>query len=316
MLYLTDHYDYDIVIQMTEKQLSDITQHQRDRLLYIELKTRFMGEIRRQDLMTRFGIQYAAATRDITLYRKLAPKNLDYNAKTKTYIGGEWIRPLFDYTAERVLTWLSLGYGDTQPVRIKSMIPCERPPITQSIDLDMLSTLARAINSKRAVEVVYRSFSSGLTTREIVPFAFADNGLRWHVRAFDRRNAQFRDFVLTRIVDTKLLAAEAQESELSDQDIQWNRIVELELVPHPANVQHPDTVEHEYGMENGMLYLRVRAALVGYLLRYWNVDCSVDHSLKGPEYHLWLRNRQTMYGVTNLVLAPGYQVSDEEKRYA
>ena len=34
-------------------------------------------------------------------------------------------------------------------------------------------------------------------------------------------------------------------------------------------------------------------------------------SLKGGEYHLWLRNRQALYGVTNLVLAPGYE--PEEK---
>ena len=36
-------------------------------------------------------------------------------------------------------------------------------------------------------------------------------------------------------------------------------------------------------------------------------DCTEDHSLKCAEYHLWLRNRQALYGVTNLVLAPGYE---------
>jgi hypothetical protein len=89
--------------------------------------------------------------------------------------------------------------------------------------------------------------------------------------------------------------------------VQWNRIAEIELVPHPANVQHPDTIEAEYGMENGTLRMRVRAAMAGYLMRRWNVDCTEDHSLKGAEYHLWLRNRQALYGVTNLVLAPGYE---------
>jgi hypothetical protein len=49
----------------------------------------------------------------------------------------------------------------------------------------------------------------------------------------------------------------------------------------PANVQHPDTIEAEYGMEDGVLKVRVRAALAGYLLRRWNVDCTEDHSLKG-----------------------------------
>jgi len=50
----------------------------------------------------------------------------------------------------------------------------------------------------------------------------------------------------------------------------------------------------------------VRAAVAGYVLRRWNVDCTEDHNLKGDEYHLWLRNRQALYGVQNLMLAPGY----------
>jgi hypothetical protein len=55
----------------------------------------------------------------------------------------------------------------------------------------------------------------------------------------------------------------------------------------------------------------VRAALAGYLLRRWNVDCTENHSLRGSEFHLWLRNRQALYGVTNLVLAPGYEQSEK-----
>jgi predicted DNA-binding transcriptional regulator YafY len=145
-----------------------------------------------------------------------------------------------------------------------------------------------------------------LTTREIVPFGLADSGLRWHVRAFDRRSGEFRDFVLGRLDDARILSGRVADHEKPDQDIQWNRITELELVPHPANVQHPDTIEAEYGMTDGVLKIRARAAMAGYLLRRWNVDCTEDHSLKGGEYHLWLRNRQALYGVTNLVLAPGY----------
>ena len=58
--------------------------------------------------------------------------------------------------------------------------------------------------------------------------------------------------------------------------------------------------------------MRLRAAMAGYLMRRWNVDCTEDHSLKGGEHHLWLRNRQALYGVTNLVLAPGYGEASKE----
>ncbi|HAT3113396.1 TPA: WYL domain-containing protein [Serratia marcescens] len=245
------------------------------------------------------------------LSKELGPRNLDYDTKGKVYVRGKWFRPVFDFPTERVLTWLSQGFGDGEPLRLRSLVACEGAALSTNLDLEMLSVLTRAIHKKSAVEISYRALSSGLTTREIVPFALADNGQRWHVRGFDRRSGDFRDFVLTRIADARLLSGAVKEHETADQDIQWNRITELELVPHPANVQHPDTIEAEYGMTDGVLKIRARAAMAGYLLRRWNVDCTEDHSLKGGEYHLWLRNRQALYGVTNLVLAPGYE--PEEK---
>ncbi len=284
-----------------------MTQSQRDRLAFLELRLRFVGEFRRQDLVERFGIQAAAATRDIGQYKELGPRNLDYDTKRKVYVRADWFRPVFDFAASRVLTWLSQGFGDGEPMRVRQLVPCEGSELSINLDLEMLSVLTRAIHKKTAIEIAYRALASGLTTREIVPFALADNGQRWHVRAFDRRSGDFRDFVLTRIADARSLAGRVQEHEKPDQDIQWNRIAEIELVPHPANVQHPDTIEAEYGMENGALRMRVRAAMAGYLMRRWNVDCTEDHSLKGAAYHLWLRNRQALYGVTNLVLAPGYE---------
>ncbi|ABR90471.1 Uncharacterized conserved protein [Janthinobacterium sp. Marseille] len=292
---------------MSSDQLSAMTQSQRDRLAFLELRLRFVGEFRRQDLVERFGIQAAAATRDIGQYKELGPRNLDYDTKRKVYVRADWFRPVFDFAASRVLTWLSQGFGDGEPMRVRQLVGCEGSELSINLDLEMLSVLTRAIHKKTAVEISYRALSSGLTTREIVPFALADNGQRWHVRAFDRRSGDFRDFVLTRIADARSVTGAVQEHETSDQDIQWNRIAEIELVPHPANVQHPDTIEAEYSMENGALRMRVRAAMAGYLMRRWNVDCTEDHSLKGAEYHLWLRNRQALYGVTNLVLAPGYE---------
>lgn len=74
---------------------------------------------------------------------------------------------------------------------------------------------------------------------------------------------------------------------------------------HPK-LPHPETIEMDYVMQDGVLKINVRAAVAGYVLRRWNVDCTEDNSLKGAEYHLWLRNRQALYGVQNLVLAPGY----------
>ena len=78
-----------------------------------------------------------------------------------------------------------------------------------------------------------------------------------------------------------------QPHERSDQDIQWTRIVELEMVPHPDQPR-PEITEMDYGVVRGSLRMKLRAATAGYILRQWSVDCSPDHSLRGYEFRLWL----------------------------
>ena len=165
--------------------------------------------------------------------------------------------------------------------------------------------ISRAIHQGKVASVEYCSTSSGPQVRELVPHVLVDNGLRWHVRTYDRKNSRFGDFVLTRMTKAKLLDKVPEEHELLKHDIQWNRIVEMELVP-PPNVKHPKAIELDYAMQGGVSKQNVRAAVAGYVLRRWNVDCSVDHSLEGAEYQLWLRNSAALYGVENLVIAPGY----------
>jgi transposase len=161
--------------------------------------------------------------------------------------------------------------------------------------------------------IEYHSISSGRTEREIVPFALIDNGLRWHVRAFDRKSQEFRDFVITRIKRPVVLKGQpVAPHEMSDQDIQWTRIVELELVPHPDQPR-PEITEMDYSMQGGVLRMKLRAATAGYILRQWSVDCTPDHSLRGPEYRLWLKDHLAIYGVRNAVLAPGYRSPDQQR---
>lgn len=296
---------------MSDEQLDDLTQPQRDRLAFVELRVCFIGDIRRQDLVSRFGIQSAAATRDLAIYKELAPGNIDYDTKAKCYVLGEDFKPLFDFPPERVLSWLTQGFGDGEPSQLKAWVVSEIPSRLTHPDLDVLACVTRAIHQGCPVRVEYHSISSGQTERQIVPFALIDNGLRWHVRAFDRKSLEFRDFVITRIKRPVLLREEeVQVHERGDQDIQWTRIVELELIPHPDQPRS-EVTEMDYGMRDGVLRMKLRAATAGYILRKWSVDCSPDHSLRGPEYRLWLKNPLALYGVRNAVLAPGYRSPDQ-----
>lgn len=288
------------------KALEDISQAQQERLFHIDFKLRFLGAVNRNDLVSRFGIKAAAATRDISLYKELAPKNLVYDTKAKTYIEANQFKPLFDYQGSQALSALCYGLGDDHVSGSMSLVTAESPTQLNFPNLDVLAEITKAIHQTKALKIDYRSLSSGLSQREIVPFALVDNGLRWHVRAFDRKRERFTDFVINRIAKPKLLNTEITKPETKEGDIQWNRIVEMHIVPHP-NLKHPETIETEYGMLNGMLKIQVRAAVAGYVLRHWNIDCSPCHRLKGPEFHLWLENTPTLYGVENLAIAPGCQ---------
>ena len=83
---------------MPAMRLEDINQTQKERLFHIDFKVCFLGTIGRNDLVSRFGIKEAAATRDITLYKELAPKNLEYDTKAKIYARTNAFEPLFDYS--------------------------------------------------------------------------------------------------------------------------------------------------------------------------------------------------------------------------
>ena len=63
----------------------------------------------------------------------------------------------------------------------------------------------------------------------------------------------------------------------------------------------------DYGMTGDALQLRSRAAVAGYMLQRWRVDCSTDHHLPDEHYRLWLADPLTLYGVESAALAPGYQ---------
>lgn len=287
--------------------LEGVSAAQRERLCHIDFKLRFMGSVNRNSLVEKFGIKGAAATRDFNLYQDLAPKNIEYNTKAKTYIQRESFAPLFEFSSEQVLTALSYGFGDENADDIQSLISTEAPTQLNLPDTNILASIAQAIYRNEALTIHYRSLSSGESLRVIVPHTLVNNGLRWHVRAFDRLRNRFGDFVLNRI--EKVEPAETQdinEQETIGSDLQWKHRVELQLIPHPK-LSHPKTIEKEYSMKDGVFQVKARMAMVGYILRRWNVDCSKGHSLIGDEYHLALKNFKALEGVDNLSIAPGFK---------
>lgn len=282
-----------------------LSQIQRERLAYIDYKVFFSGELRRADLESRFGIAPAAATRDLTCYRGLAPSNLAYDSSAKLYTIGDCFSPITPFVLDRALAWLRQGYGDGLALNIERQIPTAGADLLAPPPIETLGIVARAIHRGLALCVRYQSLSSGASDRNIVPLALIDNGLRWHVRAYDRKNSRFGDFVINRISNAKVATIPMAEEETLAEDEQWNNHIELELVPHPE-LPYPKAIEADYGMSGGVLRVLARAAVAGYSLGRWSVDCSPKHSLDSSRHHLWLRNPRVLDGVESAVLAPGF----------
>ncbi|MDR1888086.1 MAG: WYL domain-containing protein [Zoogloeaceae bacterium] len=298
---------------MHPQRVERLSHAQRERLAYIDFRLYFLGEIGRPDLIDRFGVAPAGATRDLALYREIAPKNIEFDGSSKVYRIGKPFAPLFEHVPQRVLSSLALGFGDSLNTTPTSLLPCESPTALSNPRMDVLAPICRAIHAKRPVAIRYHSISSGKTQRVIVPFALVDTGLRWHVRAFDCKSGKFRDFVVTRIEAPALLDEEPKPHERPDNDIQWTRIVELDFVPHPR-LARPEIIRMDYAMTDGVIHMRVRAAVAGYMLLRWSVDCSPDHRLTDEQYRLWLADPLALYGVENAKLAPGYQAPANQKK--
>jgi len=222
---------------MKVQRVESLSHAQRERLAYIDFRLYFFGEIGRPDLIDRFGVAPAGATRDLALYREIAPQNIEFDGSNKIYRIGKTFSPIFEHATQRVLSALALGFGDGVNVESQPLLPCESPAALSSPRMDVLAPICRAIHAKQPIAIRYHSMSSGESERIIVPFALVDTGLRWHVRAFDRKSGEFRDFVVTRIEAPTLVDEEPKANERPDNDIQWTRIVELDLVPQrPGNL--------------------------------------------------------------------------------
>ncbi len=287
-----------------EKELAQTPRSQVERLAYIEARLYFLGELQRQDVAQRFSVASAQASRDLSLYKQLAPKNLDYDYRARTYQPSSKFKRIFELSTENVLWWLKSGLGDGLPN--PPGLPTESVNTLCIPDGEMLAQVTRAIYRKKTLEIKYLSLSSGYKTRKISPHALVDSGKRWHVRAFDRENDRFSDFVINRIQFASVLDEDSADHEQAAADEQWSQLVHLSLIPHPKII-HQAAIEADYRMTGRRIEVSCRAAMAGYMLRRWGVDCTIDSSLNPEEYHLALQNIESLNVAESADLAPGFK---------
>ena len=277
--------------------LNEIKWTTRQRLQYIELMAYYTGVVTRSDVAKAFGISDAAATKDLKFYSDIAPENLIYKHSVFGFMPTSSFKEVFaDLSPAAVLPMIEANLtvvgGPNQDSAVFG-IPVDGLALPNRLpDKAVLAQVTRAIHSHKKLKVSYHSLSKRSSNQEriIEPHSLVNTGFRWHVRAYNEDSFDFRDFVLSRFVDAKCLDDLAESSVQYDDD--WVEIVSLQLAPHPnLDDKNRTSLLIDYGSSNDIIEIKIRRALIGYLLQQLSVDTTQDHSLNPNKYQLIVLNR-------------------------
>lgn len=270
----------------------------RQRLSYIETKAYYTGSVSRSDVAQTFAMSDPAATKDLKLYNVLAPDNLIYKQSEFGFVpSANFTQTFSDLNPDQVLgliahnspsPWLA-----TAGKSIFGLNAVSLPHPTRLPDKTIVAQLTRAMHQGKKLRIIYASLHNRDQDqyRIIEPHSIVNTGLRWHARAYNEQNFDFRDFVLSRILEARQIDEAAESSEDYDED--WIETLTLELAPHPGLTPRQQLNLHiDFSEDGKTIHLTVRRALVGYALRALSVDTTIDRSLNPNAFQLVLLNRE------------------------
>lgn len=272
------------------------------RLEFIEFRLFWEGHVNRGDLMDAFGVSVNQASTDLNRYIGMASDNMVYDKSARTYIRGSKFAPLFlKPDASRYLSQLHsvadgiLDCADAWIGQFPSYDTTQVP--VRGVNAKTLRSVVAAIRRSEAIEVKYQSLSRPEPRwRWIAPHAIGFDGFRWHTRAFCLTDQSFKDFLLSRIIETR----GTKPSEIgAEGDADWNEQVTLEIGPHPElSETQQKVIALDYGMRGGRAKIPVRKALLYYALKRLGLD--TDPAARQPQdQQIILLNRQAVVGSRN-----------------
>lgn len=246
------------------------------RLEFIEFRLFWEGHVNRSDLMDAFGVSVNQASTDLNRYIGMAPDNMTYDKSARAYVRGSAFDPLFlKPDASRYLSQLRSvadGILDSTDAWIGQLLSYDAAPTpVRGVDAKTLRSVIAAIRRSEAMEVKYQSLSQPEPRwRWIAPHAIGFDGFRWHTRAFCLTDHSFKDFLLSRIIETRATLPSEVGPEA---DADWNEQVTLEIGPHPElSDTQQKVIALDYGMKGGKAKIPVRKALLYYALKRLGLD--------------------------------------------
>lgn len=239
----------------------------------IELLSYWQGQVNSTQLSEHFAVSTTQAKKYFAGYQQTHPNNLFYDNRLKGYVPKpEFVPGYITGDASEYLQWLDHP-GETAGLKHLGVLTNTSLSLPQRHVLPaVMRGLVAAIKGKRRLDVNYISLSNPDGEGRIIqPHVFVSTGLRWHLRAFDEKHQQFRDFVLSRFRGQPELLDAATHS--AEQDQAWHTHVELKLTPDSRfSAQQKAVIAQDYNMQNGMLIVKTRAALAQYLLQEMQVN--------------------------------------------
>jgi hypothetical protein len=269
---------------------------QERRLEFIDFRLYWEGRLNRSDLVDFFGISVPQASLDLAKYQEMAPKNAIYDRTEKTYLATDAFTPVV--TSPDTNPYLN------QLLAVKSEILADNatffgwmPPVgavkfpARPLSAPDLRMILSAIRTRRIIRMSYQSMNQPAPTeRSIAPHAIAFDGARWHIRAYCYERRAYRDFVFGRIL--KIALGGASDVDPANDSI-WRTEIEAVVEPHPKlSMQQRKAIELEYGMVKGCLVLKIREALLFYLLHH--LSLLRESAVPAESNFLFLRNRHEL----------------------
>ena len=206
----------------------------------------------------------------------MALDNMVYDKSARTYIRGTEFDPLFlNPDASRYLSQLRSvadGILDRSESWIGQFPSYDAAPTpVRGVNAKTLRSVVAAIRRSEAIEVKYQSLSRPEPRWcWTAPHAVGFDGCRWNTRAFCLTDQTFKEFLLSRIIETR----GTKPSEVRpDADAEWNEQVTLEIAPHPElSATQQKVIAHDYGMRDGKAKIPVRKELLYYTLKRLGLD--------------------------------------------
>lgn len=254
------------------------------RLEFIEFQLFWEGGINRADITGFFGVSVPQASKDLSQYQELARKNVRYDRREKRYFATDAFTPRFlAPDAEDYLFQLAAADAPNATSWLSDPPSADAMPVPhRRVDTAVLRAVVGAVRNQASIDVLYQSMNEKRPDpiwRRITPHAFGSDGFRWHVRAYCHLDDRFKDFLLSRCLDTRL----TQPSDVpASTDTCWSDFFNVVLSPNPKlGANQRKVIARDYEMEDDRIEIPVRKALLYYFQKRLRLD--VAEALDNPQ---------------------------------